>query len=40
MESDHLCICNSQRTAGIDADRTLDGVFIRSAGPDLLHLCT
>jgi hypothetical protein len=26
MESDHLCTCNSQRTAGIDADRTLDGV--------------
>jgi hypothetical protein len=27
MESDHLCTCNSQRTAGIDADRTLDGVY-------------
>jgi hypothetical protein len=26
MESD-LCTCNSQRTAGIDADGTLDGVM-------------
>jgi hypothetical protein len=30
MESDHLCTCNSQRTAGIDADRTLDGVCTRA----------
>eukprot|EP01047_Picozoa_sp_COSAG01_P033928 COSAG01_NODE_2521_length_7516_cov_101.722125_3_plen_187_part_00 len=30
-----LCTCNSQRTAGIDADRTLDGVVINAC----FHAC-
>jgi hypothetical protein len=36
MESDHLCTCNSQRTAGIDADRTLDGVSTGTVVVDLV----